>query len=1215
MRLRLKYVLGLLAAGALALTLLPWWLEHALRPIARSQAITFERYERVGYGRFRLHNIRRQDPGVVTTVAKAEIDTPLLWAWRTARGADTRVLVEEWKVEIANSSAPPPTETGAPAGVAAAYAITQNVFERLGRWVPHATLRRGELSIVGLAPIPIEQIDLERGALAARGIRFVGREVELSAKIPATGAIELRLRTPGDEAALDFAWSGAELHGSGSWHGQPLRFLARFSGSSWVPVDAEVVAENWSLPAARARMDNEYAQLLGGAKLVWHAEKFDITAEARAVPKEDSKAPPMQARLAAHGDRTAITITAFEVSAPFAEATLNAPVMLGFAGPLKATPARLALRADLSKQSWFDASGVVEGTVEVTNAAGESSQRFQLTGEGLRVAGFELKQAEVRGVLRWPLLELESLEVALDDQSRVAAKGGIDLAQRTLAEVALTGTITPSWFQRWLPAGARWEAAEIAVTVSGPLAGPAHQGTAKLLQIHYPPLKPIDAVVAWQGRGDTLEDLGATFTAGASTLRLGGALARREAHVREFLLEQDGAAVLTLASPATINWAQAWRIDGLRVEGPSGRLVVTADELSFTVDAANLESVWARDWVATTGPAWTVKSLKGAGRTEGGSLSFNLDLAAQLALEPRPAQVALVARGDAAGIEITRLEISDESGTLAHAHGHLPVCWAARRTPRFQLDPEGALQFEAETQPHSALWAALATPLGVTLAAPKARLRIEGTPAKPTGQIELDVQRVSMADPARKTWLPALDNLRVRAHADRDRLVIESVAAAIEGQSLRASAQWPMDAKRWAQLVRTPAALDWREAEGEVEIPDADLGPLAEGRPEFPLAQGRLQVSANMGRGAHFSGTLRLTDATTRPVASVGALQHLTAELELKGRSITLRSCSAQLGGETVTLLGSADLTAPATPQIDFKLAGKNLPLVRKAGLLIRSDLDLAVATDADGKTRISGTVELHDSLVLAELRQLLPTGVRGAERAPPYFAVEVEPYRDWLLDVAVGGSRGVRLHTAVLTGLASPRFQLEGTLDEPRAVGEIGLESGRILFPFAAFQVQLAEVRLSRADPFHPQLSLNATARRYGYDLRLEGRGPATEPILTLSSNPALTAEQVLLLVMAGQAPSDTAGTPAGTSDRKRLTVLGAYLGRGLFRDLGGDDPDRLTITSGEQVTQQGGETYLVEYLLGRRWSLVGEYDEFDDYNVGLKWRVYSEGDTDETK
>ena len=1219
MRRGLKILLALFVASALMLALSPWWLGLALHPLARSQGITFARYERVGYGRFRLLEVRREDRGVVSSAASVEIDTPLLWAWRTCHHSLTTVAVDHWKVEITDSGAPPPTIPSASASVAGVHAIVNGTFAILTRWVPQAELLHGELCIAGLAPITIGEIDLQRGVLTARGIRVVGREVELVVKCVAGGGIEVAARAPGDEAALDLAWSGAEIHGSGNWHGQPLRLQARFSDGSWIPAEAEFVAENWGLPAARARMDDHYGQLTGGAKLVWHEAKFDLSGELHAAPKEGSKAPPMQARLAAHGDRSTVTITTLDVSAPFAEAKLSAPVTVGFSGPLKAPPARLTLHVDLAKQSWFAASGVVDGSVEVRDLAGASSEAFHLGCDGLQVAGFEFHRVVAQGVLQWPHLDLEKLEVALDEKSHFTARGVVDLAQRTLAEVTVSGTFTPAWFQRWLPAGVRWETAEVAATLSGPLAALLHQGSIKLAQVRYPPLNSCDAALVWRGIGDAVEDFNATFTAGASTLRMGGEASARGARVRELRLQQDGADVLKLAGPATIIWAPAWRIADLRLDGAGGHLAVAAAsdgaELSFKAEAANLKSAWARDWVATTGPAWTVKSLNAEGRTEGGSLRFSLDLAAEIALEPRAAQVALVVRGDAAGVELTRLEIRDETGVLAQAHGNAPLSWSARRSPRLQLDTEGALKFEAETQPDSSLWAALAAPFGFTLAAPKARLRIAGTPAKPTGELELDVQRLAIADPAHKTWLPALDNLSVRAHADRSTVVIESLSAAVEGQALRASAQWPMDTKRWGQLVRSPESFDWSQAEAEVAIPGADLRPVAEGRPQFPLAQGRLQVAVKFARGINLTGSLKLTNATTRPIPSVGVLQNLTVDLELKGRSVEVRSASAQLGGETAMLSGTADLAAPAAPRLDLKLEGKNLPLVRRAGLLIRSDISLAVATGAGGDTRITGTVNLHDCLVLADLRQLLPTGVRAAEHAPPYFAVDTEPFRNWLLDVAVRGPHGLRLHTAVLTGFASPSFQLEGTLGEPRAVGELTLDSGKILFPFAAFQAQLAVVRLSKADPFHPQLRLNATARRYGYDLRLEGRGPAEQPILTLSSNPALSAEQVLLLVMAGQAPSDTSGTPTGNSDRKRLTVLGAYLGRGLFRDLGGDDPDRLTITSGEQVTQSGGETYLVEYLLGKRWSLIGEYDEFDDYNVGLKWRVYSEGTTDDSK
>jgi translocation and assembly module TamB len=56
----------------------------------------------------------------------------------------------------------------------------------------------------------------------------------------------------------------------------------------------------------------------------------------------------------------------------------------------------------------------------------------------------------------------------------------------------------------------------------------------------------------------------------------------------------------------------------------------------------------------------------------------------------------------------------------------------------------------------------------------------------------------------------------------------------------------------------------------------------------------------------------------------------------------------------------------------------------------------------------------------------------------------------------------------------------------------------------------------------------------------------------------------------------------------------------------------DRLMFSSGEHVSRQGRETYSIEYRLNNRWSLTGEYDEFDDYNAGVKWRVFREKKAD---
>ena len=77
-----------------------------------------------------------------------------------------------------------------------------------------------------------------------------------------------------------------------------------------------------------------------------------------------------------------------------------------------------------------------------------------------------------------------------------------------------------------------------------------------------------------------------------------------------------------------------------------------------------------------------------------------------------------------------------------------------------------------------------------------------------------------------------------------------------------------------------------------------------------------------------------------------------------------------------------------------------------------------------------------------------------------------------------------------------------------------------------------------------------------------------------------------------------------------QRAARFGTFIGKSLFSSVSGDSgaADRLTISAGEKVSRQGRETYEVEYSLGKRWSLVGEYDEFDDYNAGLKWRVLTD-------
>jgi translocation and assembly module TamB len=311
------------------------------------------------------------------------------------------------------------------------------------------------------------------------------------------------------------------------------------------------------------------------------------------------------------------------------------------------------------------------------------------------------------------------------------------------------------------------------------------------------------------------------------------------------------------------------------------------------------------------------------------------------------------------------------------------------------------------------------------------------------------------------------------------------------------------------------------------------------------------------------------------------------------------------MGGQLITLKGRANLPAGESPQLDFSLSGENLPFVRQAGLLVRGDLDLKLRSN-ERSTTVDGDVRLRDSLFLTDLTSFVPTGAKGSMRRPPYFSIDAAPLNRWRLNVNVKGQRFLRLRTPVFHGVASARLNLSGTLENPRAAGEATIDEGTVRLPFATFEVKQGQVSLSPDQP-EPQLLVNATTRRYGYDLRLDVTGAASTPNVTFSSSPPLESEQVLLMVMAGEAPHNE----VATTDRQRATRFGAFFGQSLLGTLSGDagGADRLTISSGEDISQQGRETYTIEYKLNDKWALTGEYDEFDEYYGGLKWRFYQKG------
>jgi len=338
-------------------------------------------------------------------------------------------------------------------------------------------------------------------------------------------------------------------------------------------------------------------------------------------------------------------------------------------------------------------------------------------------------------------------------------------------------------------------------------------------------------------------------------------------------------------------------------------------------------------------------------------------------------------------------------------------------------------------------------------------------------------------------------------------------------------------------------------------------------------------------------------------------VQQIEADLLLRGKEVHFENVSGVFGGERLSLGGKVDLSAESVakgyPDLDLSIAGYNVPLARNPDVILRSDLNLRVTNGPNRIPVVRGTANLRDSFLLRDITTLVPGRVARPERRPPYFSLTHDPIDDWMLDVRVRGEEFMRVRSPFFQGVASATFHVTGTMVEPIALGEASVSQGTIIFPFATLAVRQALVSLTSENPYLPNIFVVASGRAFGFDVRMEAEGPADEPVIEFSSVPSLTSEQIVLMLTTGQIPRED----FGFSSEDRAGRLAFFLGKSLWSKLNPGRPaeERLTIRSGEDVTEQGKQTYEVEYKLNDRWSLVGEYNRFGDLNANVKWRIFS--------
>jgi translocation and assembly module TamB len=573
-----------------------------------------------------------------------------------------------------------------------------------------------------------------------------------------------------------------------------------------------------------------------------------------------------------------------------------------------------------------------------------------------------------------------------------------------------------------------------------------------------------------------------------------------------------------------------------------------------------------------------------------------------------PLTVQIEAAGNGEGLTISNLSVNSEKAPVVTARGLLPMTIVPNAPSNMvQMDTARPVELKLATTPDSIFWDKLTDWTGLVLRQPDFKADVSGTWAAPEGTVRLRASQVKLRKAATK--LPDMERLEVDLGLTRNAAVLTNFSVLVQGQKVSGTADMPLGQKFWTEWGEKKMP-NWDQARGQLRVEHANIAAFVELFPTVLSPQGEFDLNVTLEPGLKWNGSLVVQDARTRPLPGIGPLRDIDVRMLYVNKTAKLQAASASIGGSGVMAAGEGDLSGTdwlkgIAPPFEFVLQGTNVPLSRQADSIIRSDLNLSVKKTNGGPAVISGTAKLHDSYYLSDLAALVPGRAASPARRPPYFSVEDPGLADWRLAVRVTGENALKVRSTLFNGLVSPNLRLQGTLKEPVALGDVRVESGMVRFPFANLDVQQGLVTLGSEDPYRPRLLVKAGSKQYGYEVRMEVSGPADDPVIQFTSTPSLSSEQLVLMVTAGELPRGS----YTLNPEQRAETMALFLGKDMLAKLGFGDSskERLSFSSGKDISEEGKPTYNLEYKLTDRWSLVGEYDRFNAFNAGVKWKVYS--------
>lgn len=1210
----------------------PYWSPWALQYLAPYAGVSVNASRTMDYRTLELTGVKYHDETLTLNADRLLLPSPPVLLARALGLTDQlRFRVSGWSLHVADSSDADPGEPDTPLAL---VQDTDALIAQLQTYGLRMHMTSGRVYASGESlRLPLVRWDGEtlRATLETdhhpQPFQLVVTRLQTTdyrwelAEAEAMVALQGSLRISGEHLVMV---AGGEL-----WQGT-LETNLSFPADAALPDQASLTLEKAVVPTEF--WDNQdYPTVHFSVRMRWDDGQWQAELEATALPGADSdeSLPPIQAQIRLSGDTDTLAVESFEVQADFLTAAANHPfsVALGH-DPATTTEASLDFNLNLDKQPFLpDLSGSINGLLTLRQSLDEPWPEidFTLTGDSLRYQERTLEHLSASGHLRWPLITLDDVTLILSSETRLVISGGYDLEQKNPTSGTISAMLDPDVLRVWAETELTFTALTLQADWDWSEDQLIHHGSLELTD--FMPMEDenlqLQTEFTWQGFATTLEawTLSTRDRSGVSVEATGTADYRAEENLglltlSTLILDGKSDLRLTAMEPGTAQlWLDPageksnWKLTAdplLLSDGENTRVLIHAKTLGpkagdIILEATALPLAELDAWL--TEPLWKpalVDQFRFKANWSDSPVAFTLDLISRYDWpEQGEVTLRLSSQSDEHGTRLNLFTVEHDNQIVVQASGELPVTFDPFSPEGLIYQADKPFRFQASTSPDPAWPALLPLPEGWTVNNPIIQIDLGGTLNRPRGTLRVGIDDIGHDELDHS--LDGIQEVVTSLTITPGEMVLDDFSFIIAGQRVTASGRIPMTPTEWFDLLTHGEWDAWKRGRGVLELPRTPIEALDPILPPLLRRTGWIEARLEWLEGGVPRGEIAFGDIGTFPLAPIGPLQSGQGKLLFEQDTLTVDNLSARLGDQPVAVEGQVKLDDNMNPAFDLTLRGTRVPLVRSAGLVVRANLDLSLKT-TNTITELGGLIDLVDSLLVIELADLR-AGTTSPTNRPPFFSVPEAPFADWQLEIKIRGDRFMRVRMPVLQTVLSAEFTLDGTLGTPFAYGTIDLQGGIFRFPFATFTIGEGNVRLTADNPYEPRIRFEATARSLGYDLRMQVSGTAAAPAITFSSIPALDPSQILLLVTTGQLPDADSGSGSGA----RWGGIGYFVGSNFLEHLGIiGAADRLEVRIGEEITEAGRDTVSIEYRLSEDWSVKGEYDRFDAYNLDFKWRIF---------